>query len=253
MIWMLRRERAGRSAALRYRALSKQWRRRMFGERAGLLAFLVGMLTLLVLIDLPLSGRWALFGGILWGMCATVTWVIPDLVMPSHIRNWQFGAWGEENTASELKRLRRRGWTVRHDVGWGRGNHDHVVANGAVFVLNTKNVSDCRVTIEDDAVRVTRIDSPHDSYVADRWVPGVAREAESLERQLRRRLGWGVAVYPVIVVWSAFDSGPTWVDSVCIVHGRDLADHLESRPPDLLRDAKRKQVAEALRSLPRAS
>jgi hypothetical protein len=254
VIGVLRRERAGRSAARRHKELVKQWRRRVFGPRAALLTYLVLTLALVILVlDVHLSRGWSLGVGIGWGMTAMAAQMLPDLLLPGHIQRWELGAWGEQNTARELKPLRRRGWTTRHDIAWGRGNHDHVVAHAAVFVLNTKNLSDSRVTIEGGVVRVTRIDNPDDSYVADRWIPGVTREAESLERELRRRLGWGVAVYPVLVVWGAFDSGPVWVGSVCVVHGRDLARLLESRPPDLLQDAKRKQVAEALRSLRRAS
>jgi D-alanyl-D-alanine carboxypeptidase (penicillin-binding protein 5/6) len=254
VIGVLRRERAGRSAARKHELLAKQWRRRTFGPRTGLLAYLVLSLVLVVLIlDVHLPSGWALGAGVMWGMTATATRMIPDVLMPSHIHNWQFGAWGEENTASELRPLRRRGWTIRHDVGWGRGNHDHVVSNGAVFVLNSKNLCDSRVTIESGVVRVTRIDNHDDSYVADRWVAGATREAESLQWELRRELGWGVAVYPVIVVWGAFADEQTWVDSVCIVRGDRLVDFLESRPADLLQDVKRAQVAEAVRALPRAS
>jgi hypothetical protein len=252
MIWTFRRERAGLSATRRYRTLSKRWRQRTFGERSGLLAFLLGVLTLLVLIDLPLSRHWALMGGVFWGMCATAAWMIPDLVMPSHIRNWQFGAWGEENTASELKRLRRRGWTVRHDVGWGRGNHDHVVADRAVFLLNTKNLGDSSVTIDGDVIRVTRLDDPDQSYLADRWPRSVQREAESLEHRLYGQLGWRAAVYPVIVVWGAFADEPTWIGQVFVVRGDKLVEFLEGRPADLLDASKREQVAAALQALPRA-
>jgi hypothetical protein len=254
MIGVLRRERAGRSAVRRYKTLSREWRRRTFGRRAGLLAYLVLALGLVVVVyDLDLSPRWSLGAGIVWGMTAMTTQLFPELLMPAHIQRWQLGALGEENTAGELRPLRRRGWTIRHDLAWGRGNHDHLVARDSVFVLNSKYLADSRVTVEGAVLRVTRIDNPEDSYLADRWVGAARREADSLERRLRKTLGWGVAVYPVIVVWGGFAGDPVWLDSVCVLHGRDLVTFLESRPPDLLHVAKREQVAQALRGLPRAS
>jgi hypothetical protein len=61
--------------------------------------------------------------------------------MPHQVFKWQLGAWGEQKTASELKRLRHDGWVIRHDVVWGeRANHDHVVAGPAVCLLNSKTL-----------------------------------------------------------------------------------------------------------------
>jgi hypothetical protein len=173
--------------------------------------------------------------------------------MPSHILNWKLGSWGEQMTASALKRLKREGWIVRHDVRWGyRGNHDHVVAGPAAYVLNSKNVKDSRVSIEGDVVRVRRIDDPEDGYIADRWAPNAVKEAQSLQFELDRALGFPVHVYPVVVVWGRFDARQAWVGDVAFVRGDALVEWILSRPTDLLTAEKREQVAVAVLALPRA-
>jgi hypothetical protein len=217
------------------------------------------------LSGLHLSSRWALFAGTMFGMVVMAVRVLPEALMPSYIFNWQLGSWGEQMTASELRKLPRKEWAVRHDVRWGKGeaNHDHVVAGPAVFVLNTKYASDSRIEIEGCNLRVHRLDDPDDGYLADRWVPSAAAEADSLRYELRKALGFEVAVYPVIVLWGEFDPAPHWVADVpvwngktvdvFILHGLSVADWMRSRPPDLLNDEKRHAVTDYVRSMPRAS
>lgn len=126
--------------------MSRHWRRRVFGRRTAIYAWLILGLLVLLAVSLHLSSRWAFLVGLILGMTATALWMIPDALMPGHIFSWQLGAWAEETTARELKQLERKGWLVRHDVKWGqRGNHDHVIAGAAVFVLNTKNVKDSSI------------------------------------------------------------------------------------------------------------
>ena len=181
--------------------------------------------------------------------------MLPEALMPGYIFNWQLGAWGEQMTAIQLRALPRKEWVVRHDLRWGeRGNHDHLVAGSAVFVLNTKNVKDSRVEIEGENLRVHRIDDPDNSYLADRWVPTAASEARSLGWKLTRELGHGVTVYPVIVIWGDFDLEPHWVgDDVFIVNGQIVADFIQKRPADLVMAKHRQAVMEYVRSMPRAS
>lgn len=179
---------------------------------------------------------------------------MPEALMPGHIFNWQMGAWGEQKTASELKSLAGEGWLVRHDVAWGdRGaNHDHVLAGTAVFLVNSRNTPDSRVEIEPAGIRVTRLDDENDSYLGDRWVPAVAREAATLERQLRRELGFGVAVYPVIALWAQFPVGQQYVGEVCIVDGLHLVEWIKTRPTDLVSEDKRHRVHNWVGQLKRA-
>jgi hypothetical protein len=213
---------------------------------------LVVALGLLLLASLHLSSRWALFAGVFFGMGVMVIRALPEVVMPSHIFNWQHGAWGEQMTASELRKLPRSEWCVRHDLRWGRGNHDHIVAGTAIFVLNSKYHTDSRIEIEGKALRVTRLDDPDNSYLADRWLPSAEAEARFLERKLGKELGFGVAVYPVIVLWGEFDLEEHWIGNVFVLNGHVIADWIRGRPRDLVNDEKRRAVADYVRAMPRA-
>lgn len=248
------RDRPGRSASQRHARIARAWRRRRFGRRAPYYAVLILVLVLFLLSGLHLSSRWALFAGTIFGMLVMAVRVLPDTLMPGYIFNWQLGAWGEEMTATELAKLPRRDWVVRHDLRWGTNgaNHDHVVAGPAVYVLNTKYLKDSRLEIEGSNLRVRRLDDPEDSYLADRWVPIAGAEANSLKRDLSKTLGFGVAVYPVIVLWGSFDPEPRWIGDVFLLHGQSVAEWLKSRPTDLVITEKRQAVADYVRSMPRA-
>lgn len=248
------RDRPGRSASRRHTRVATAWRRRRFGRWAPYYAALVVVVLLLVLPGLHLSSRWALFAGVMLGIVVMGIRALPDMLMPGHIFNWQLGAWGEQMTATELAKLPRKEWVVRHDLRWGpRGaNHDHVVAGPAVYVLNSKYLKDSRIEIEGEHLRVQRLDDPDDGYLADRWVPSADREANSLKWELRKALGFGIEVYPVIVLWGDFDPEPRWIGDVFILHGQSVADWIESRPADLLKADKRQAVADYVRSMERA-
>ena len=248
------RDRPGRSASQRHTRVARAWRRRRFGRWAPYYATTAIVLVILLLPGLHLSSRWALFAGVMLGMVVMGIRALPDMLMPGHIFNWQLGAWGEQMTATELAKLPRKDWLVRHDLRWGTNgaNHDHLVAGPAVYVLNTKYLKDSRVEIEGGNLRVQRLDDPDDSYLADRWVPRAEAAANSLKRDLRKELGFGVAVYPVIVIWGDFDSEARWIGEVFILHGQSVSDWIKSRPADLLKAEKREAVADYVRSLERA-
>lgn len=253
MIEVLRRE-AGRSADSKYKGLSKAWRRRVLGRRTNVYFWIIFGLLLYAAVSFTPSGYWEWPIGTFLGGLGAAWFMVPDALMPSGILNWKLGSWGEQMTASELKKLGREGWTVRHDVKWGNDwNHDHVVAGPAVYVLNTKNVKNSRVTVEADVVRLQPIDDPDDSgYVADRWAGVVEGEAWALKRELTQALGFPIHVYPVVVVWGRFAEGQAWVDEVAVVRGDAIVEWLRSRPADLLTPEKQAQVASAVRALAQA-
>ncbi len=252
MIEVFRHEGAGRSAERRYKRLSRAWRRRVFGRRFSLYFWAIYGLLLILVVNLRLSGGWSLYLGFVFGAAAATWLLMPDALMPGHIFNWQVGAWGEQNTGSELKRLEREGWAVAHDRRWGqRGNHDHVVAGDGVYVLNTKNLKDSSVTIEDGKVRVTHLDTD-DGYLADRWVPSAENEARSIKRELCDALGFPVHVYPVVVLWGSFQPGQQYIGDVSVVRGDKLVEWIKSRPADLSTQEKRQAVGRAVEALPRA-
>ena len=192
---ILHRAKAGRLAQRRYEELSRAWRARVFGRRFSLYFWTIFVLLVILVISLHPGAEGSLIAGLGFGTAMASWLLMPEALMPAAISRWQVGAWGEENTEGELKVMQRAGWTVAHDVRWGKAaNHDHVVARGAVFVVNTKNVKDSVVTVENDALRVRHIDTG-DSYLADRWLPGAEREASSLKRELGQTLGFPVHVY----------------------------------------------------------
>jgi hypothetical protein len=174
--------------------------------------------------------------------------------MPAHIHRWQSGAWGEEATGSELKRLSRKKWLVRHDVAWGdRANHDHVVAGDALYLLNTKNLADCRIEVEGGALRIRQLDDETQTYLADAWIPSLLREAKAFKRKVEAELGFPVHVNPVLVLWSRFPGEIVYVGEVAVVQGRHLVEWLEGRPCDLVVPEKRRRVAEMVEGLRRAT
>jgi hypothetical protein len=99
-------------------------------------------------------------------------------------------------------------------------------------------------------MRVSALDDPPDSYHADGWLPGTAREAGALAQKPRRELGFAAAVYPVVVLCADFPQRQLYVGDVCVVSGHELADWLRSRPADPLNEHKRKQVANWVGSPP---
>lgn len=108
---------------------------------------------------------------------------------------WRRGSIGEEMTASELHRLERRGWSVRHDlrIPGSRANIDHVVAGRTgLWVVDTKAT---RAPVTAGWRRVyfgeRRLDT-----ASLRW------EAEVLADRLEAVLGWSAAhaLRPVVAV-----------------------------------------------------
>lgn len=252
MLDALHRERAGRAAGRRYKELSKAWRHRFFGRRFTLLVWLIYALVFVVIVDPHLGARASLYAGVGFGVVAASFTLMPEALMPEHISRWQRGMWGEQMTERELKQLTREGWSVRHALRWTkRADHDHLVCKGAVFVLNSKNVKDSKVTVEGNALRVSHLEG-EDSYLADRWVPCVAAEARSLKIKVGQLAGTSVYVYPVLVIWGEFAAKATHIGDVAVVRGDFLADWLRSQPVDLLTAEKRQSVADAVRALPNA-
>ena len=237
---------------MRYKSLSRAWRHRVFGRRFSFYFWLIFSLLLLLVVLARPSGRWSLLIGLGFGAAFAGWLLLPEALVPARIFRWQLGAWGEQMTQSELKRLKREGWVVRHDVRWGtRANHDHVIAGPAVYVINSKNLRNSSIEIEGGVVRVTDLDTD-DSYVADRWAPIARSEARSLKRELSAELGFPVHVYPVVALWGNFDVEQRYVGEVSFVAGEKIVEWLRSRRADLLTAEKRAAVAQAVHLLPRA-
>jgi hypothetical protein len=222
----------------------------VLGRRTGLLVWSLLILVLLLVQHLTLGTRWALVVGAWIGAAAMGWLLLPEIVMPGWIGNWQIGGWGEENTASELKSLQRAGWTVRHDLATStKANIDHFVVGPSAYALDSKNLKDSTVAVEGVALRVTRIDDPESGYLLD-WFR-VKGQASRLERAIEQSLGFPVQVQPVLVIWGDFKEQEAWLGNLAVVHGMHLAAWLEARPRTLVREDKRQALiawAERLRS-----
>jgi hypothetical protein len=179
-------------------------------------------------------------------------WILlPDALMPDHIRRKERGAWGEQRTARQLKPLKREGWTIRHDLQGRYGNRDHVAVGPAVFLIDTKTLED-EVTIEGGALRVRRIDNEQDTYLADRMIPVARIAARKLEGRNLRRCWLSSRCVPGDRVWGKFDTEAQFVGNVAVVRADLLRGWLRNRKRDLYRDQPAK-VSAYVMSLPRFS
>jgi len=220
----------------------------VLGPRTGILVWSFLLLAALLLQHVPLSQQWTLVVGSWFGGIVAAWLLLPDIAMPGRFGNWRRGGWGEENTASEVNSLKKRGWTVRHDLATSKkANIDHLLVGPSVYVLDSKNLKDSRVTVEGEALRVTLIDDPESSYLLDRFP--VKGQAFRLERSIEKHFGFRAQVQPVVVVWGVFEEREAWLGGLAVVQGMHLKTWLESRPRTLVRDEHREALARWLKNL----
>jgi hypothetical protein len=243
---------AGRSGMRRYKALSRDWRRRNLGRRTSLYFWTLFVIALVAVLELT-PVRWRFGEGLFFGMLGMAYVMFPDAVMPDHIGRWQRGAWGEQKTAKALLPLRKQGWLIRHDLAtrYGKGNRDHVAAGPAVYLLDTKLLKD-EVWVDGAGLHVRRVDESRDEYVIHGLTERLTRAAKTLKRDLDAAVGFPVAVYPVVVIWGHFATGAEWDGQVAYVDGEQIAAWLAKRPVDLRDERKRQSVRDWLSALPKA-
>lgn len=251
--------RAGASARRQYRQMRASWRRR---TRRRLAVFFATYLALVlapahVLMATTGSAMAVYAAGVLFGVGLTLLIAARDMT-PSHLAQWELGAWGEQWTATELRPLRRRGWTVLHDRQLHPdrpGNVDHVlVGPPGVYVLDSKRWSGTvHVDPSTGQVTVTNPDAPDLRPTTRGGAAGAARALSAdVSTQLRHALGRGPWVQAVIVIWGDFPQQHLKVDRVVYVAGPHLRDWLLAQPPRTQRTHP-DQVAAALRqALPAA-
>lgn len=234
---------AGRSSQRKYNELMRSWHRRnrrlfvLLGLGCGLV-----VLASLLLTRVWPSQTWALgfVGGVAAAFFLTVRWS-----GPRWIENWQFGAWGEQSTAKELRPLEKAGWVVLHDLPAGRGNVDHIaIGPGGVFLLDSKRLGGSAV-VDDRGVTVHRFGDSDLSY--SHPGPGhllsLARQTHDRVLERTRIKVW---VTPVMVFWGEFPQGV--VEGPCVyLRGEDLTRWLHARPQRIA-PARVPQMAEAVRA-----
>lgn len=170
----------------------------------------------------------AAFAGVLIGMIAALR-----QSPPVGIASWEEGAYGEEETAKQLRVLEREGWVVLHDLANGSANFDHVVIGPrGVFCLNSK-WSAYRLETGPEGRLVARHKYDEDLY---RDIRGDVRrakaEAAALSERIAQRCGTKVWVQPVIVWWGGWgdaENGGRRVDGVGVVEGKRLVERLRAQ------------------------
>lgn len=232
MLWFATRRnqrRAGARARRKYKQLRKKWRRR---NRLGFLAFAAA------LVLVWLAAWWFLdqhprdnssFSWLLAGVIVGVLFAL-RMAPPPHVASWEFGAFGEELTAKELRRLEREGWIVLHDLANGPANFDHVVIGPAgIFCLNSKwSGYDLRWTEDGRLVGRHRYDEEIRMDVSAQ-VRRARGEAAALSEIIQKRSGEKVWVNPVIVWWGEVEHGGRSLDGVGVVQGKRLVDGLRKQ------------------------
>lgn len=213
---------------------------------AGLLA-LIAVSAAVLLALVPDSGfRWWLLGALPTGMVAAWLHLIHTAFL-AHDANaiWDVrGAWGEDNTRSELQRAKRKklvwGWV--DSLGLLHGDIDHLVVTrrGGLVAVDSK----WRSQVSDSAEMA-------------RAAHKMRLRAEALTRDLLRGDARGtrrarvnpLGVTPVVVLWGAAQHGVpegATVDGIEFVAGRRFVDwlgRLDGQPVD------RRAAADIVRAL----
>lgn len=234
----------------RYKTLAGDWQRRTFGRRTSIYFWVAFFLVLVLMLSWTPQG-WRFAEGLVFGMVAMAFAMLPDTLMPEHIRRWQRGAWGEQKTARALKPLRKDGWVIRHDLatGYQNTNRDHIAAGPAVYLLDSKLLKD-EVWLDEAGLHVRRVDVTREEYVVPAPTRSMETAARALKRDIEQTVGFPVQVYPVVVIWAHFGAGVQWDGAVVYIDGERVTEWLRSRPADLLDERKRCAVGDWLRTLP---
>jgi hypothetical protein len=212
--WLRRRElasdrRAGSFSRSKAAKRQREWIRRNWWRLAVELLVIVSMLSTLVWIPSAVrglaAGAWLASGGWLLAL---------QVLLGSGTAPQIMGDWGEQFTASELRRLRGPGWRViNHLVLTGRGDIDHVaVGPGGVLVVETKWSGEPWTL---DATKDERVRAA---------VSQVASEAVVIRRMFPNDLP-AHRVVAVLVLWGGHrkeDKQICVIDGVTVVRGDAL-------------------------------
>ena len=209
-----------------------QWSRSNLMLIALLTAGVVGLLAfewfLLTVVMTPNAFTWWLLGVI----DATMVGVYLHLLHAAFLANdgqaiWHLrGAWGEENTRSELQRAKRKrliwGWV--DSITFQAGDLDHLVVtrNGGLVAIDSKWRNNARDTI----------DMARAANKAKLRAESLARTILKSERGARHRATVNpLQVTPVVVLWGAAHHGVpdgAQVDGIDFVSGRRLVEWLKT-------------------------
>jgi Nuclease-related domain len=227
-----REPQAGGYAQRRYRRGLRKWRARILLICAAILGppFVLGIAGLVVWGHPLLWSAGALAG------TAMALWMAFWDTPPSFIEHWRMGAEGERATEKAIRRLERVGWRAYHDVQRRYGNYDHIaVGRAGVFLLETKKLSGS-VELRDGVLHQTHQLDPDYEGRWEKILPRARANAAQLKEEIEGQSGRRIWVQVVVVLWSDFPAGIVEEGRCVFVHGSELAEWLQGRPPRLSRD-----------------
>ncbi|MFO6451247.1 MULTISPECIES: nuclease-related domain-containing protein [unclassified Aeromicrobium] len=224
------------------RQLYNQFYRWLWTNRAPVALLAVGSIVVVVVSGLlivgvgtPTAVSWYMLGashaivacGLSWACVAA--FIGHDGEAIKHVR----GAWGEENTRSELRRAKRKGliWGWVDSIELEHGDIDHLVVtrNGGILAVDSKWRSGYT-----DHDRDAMASSANRVNLRSR---GVIQSVLSRQRAGRRSAGPAIRVRPVVVVWGALQSelpDTAQAGGVPFVAGRRLVTWLKQLDGDAI-------------------
>jgi len=167
------------------------------------------------------------------GLVGTAWWIAVLLGLDGG-RNLRQGAAAEKWTADELRPLRKRGWSVFHDVQLEGRNIDHALIGSSGAVAVETKWTDDELHVDSSGIRKTGLDGKLHQH------NGLVSDAENHARDLRLLLRAGgvrTAVLPVLVLWGGrlapLEGGARWVGHTLVCLGGEAnhwLDTLASQP-----------------------
>jgi hypothetical protein len=223
---------AGGGARSKFDEASGRWRKRVF--RRVWPVFVGLAIPVLVSTGLAQQRIWIWLSGVVLGALIGVFMTLRESP-PAYIENWRTGYEGERRTARALAPLRRRGYSLLHDLPDRRtrekarkGNIDHVVVSaGGVFLLDSKWLGG-QVSINGDTVHVQRRDDEDESYDQHWLACGMRGRALRLQEDIEQLTGVRF-IQAVVVFWNDFEAGLVTGNNVVFVHGDRLVGWLEEQ------------------------
>ncbi|MBM0125382.1 nuclease-related domain-containing protein [Pimelobacter simplex] len=212
----------------------KRLRRRWLRRNWAIVAFLlVGFALMATLVSFGvattgLAGRWYAIGVFHAGLLAAALHLVNSAFLAHEASAvWQLrGAWGEDNTRSELQKAKRRrlvwGWVDSITLQGGDLDHVVVTRSGGIVVLDSK----WRSSIDAEAVAEMTASAKKAAIRAQ----GLARSMLKSEHGAKHRArAQPVTVEAAVVLWGAareMVKDGREVDGVRFVDGRKLVEWL---------------------------
>jgi hypothetical protein len=203
------------AARLQYAWLRRNWR--IVGAQVGLVLAVVPLV-------LYLPGSWRGAAAAAW--LTTGLWLLAfQVVLASGTAPRMMGDRGEQFTASELRRMRRRGWRVINHVSLKRHlDIDHVaIGSGGVLVMETKWSGDPWM-----------LDGTVDERVG-RAVDRVGSQATDIRRMFPNHVA-PTAIVPVLVLLGGYNPdeiGMRVIEGVTVIRGAELREWLAAQTADV--------------------